>query len=300
MKKITEKIIEAQAWKFYFVLFSWPVYLFLMPLGFAMFGNWAVIFIIFPGIWLYTWLGYLMHETWHKYVPNIPNRILYRIFCWMMVTDPQIYDVLHWYHHSQVNSWKDAEFHPLGRIENVWFRRFYNIVEVVTGIIFLYLTSVASIPFNPIFKKRFKISSVLSSLLAWAVIYGGIGFLCSILFHIPAGMIAILYLINVWVDSFILHQSQLVEHGNLIVEGDYHKRNVKTRNLRRKGIAAWIFLFLTHWDCGEHVLHHTKTNIYTRPFPGYLPLPKGSVYVTFGQYLKLLWNMLLGRENIVS
>ncbi len=298
MKEITEQRIRGEAWKFFFVLIAWPLYVFLIPLAFAMLGAWAVIAMVFPGIYLFTWLGYLMHETWHKYVPNIPNSFFYVVFSWMLVTDPQVYRVLHGYHHSQVNTWNDSEFHPLGEIKSIRFRRIFNILEIALGIIFLYIVAVARIPVNPQFKKKYKPMSTVSALVAWMVIYGGIGFASAALFGLPGGFVALVLLANLLLDSIILHQSQLVEHGNLIVDGDYAARNVRTRNLSNRTVAGRIFLFLTHGDSREHVLHHTQVNVYTRPFPGVVPLPKGAVWITMGQYMRVLLDMVLGRVRV--
>jgi uncharacterized membrane protein len=52
--------------------------------------------------------------------------------------------------------------------------------------------------------------------------------------------------------------------------------------------------FLTHGDAYEHVLHHTLVNIYSRPFPGSVPLPKGAVWITMGEFLGVLRDMVLG------
>jgi hypothetical protein len=32
--------------------------------------------------------------------------------------------------------------------------------------------------------------------------------------------------------------------------------------------------------------------IYSRPFPGKLPMPEGAVYISFAEYLRILWQML--------
>jgi fatty acid desaturase len=297
-KEITDRKIKQQAWKFFFVLFVWPIFLFLLPLAFAKLGLWALVAMIFPGLYLYTWLGYLMHEAWHKYVPNIPNAFFYNVFSWMLITDPQVYHVLHWYHHSQVNSWSDSEFHPIGEIRNVWLRRIYNFFELFLGIVFLYIMAVARIPFNPQFKNKFNPLSAVVSVLLWGIIYVGIGFASAFVFNIPAHLVAIVLCANVLLDSIFLHLSQLVEHGNLIVEGNYKTRNLRTRNLRNKGAAARVFLFLTHGDSHEHVLHHTSVKVYSRPFPGSLPMPEGAVWISFGDFLLVLWDMLRGRVNV--
>ncbi|MBC2579208.1 hypothetical protein HGI79_02595 [Clostridium sp. DJ247] len=75
-----------------------------------------------------TWLGFLMHECWHKYVPEINNKVFYRIFSWCLLNDPQVYNLVHGIHHSKVNSWEDIEFHPLGKIKNSLLRRIYNLM----------------------------------------------------------------------------------------------------------------------------------------------------------------------------
>ena len=88
-----------------------------------------------------------------------------------------------------------------------------------------------------------------------------------------------------------------MEHGNLIVEGDFHRRNMRSRNLKPSGIAEKLFLFLTHNDSREHVLHHTLTNVYSRPFPGTVPLPEGAVMITLREYFQILQRMLAGRVD---
>ena len=88
-----------------------------------------------------------------------------------------------------------------------------------------------------------------------------------------------------------------MEHGNIIVEGEWEERNILTRNLQLRGVLEKIFLFLTHGDSQEHVLHHTQVQVYSRPFPGMVPLPKDSVFITLGDYLKILWSMITCREE---
>jgi hypothetical protein len=89
-----------------------------------------------------------------------------------------------------------------------------------------------------------------------------------------------------------LHHSQLVEHGNLFVPGEWKERILKVRNLRPKGISEKLFLFLTHGDSREHVLHHTQVGVYSRPFPGAVPMPDNAVYITLGDYAGILRGML--------
>ncbi len=297
MEGIAEKEIHAQSWKFYFILLAWPLYLLILPWVYSQFSWWAILFMVFPGVFLFTWLGYLMHETWHRYVHGLPNNLLYNLLSWMLLSDPQNYRLIHGYHHSLVNTWKDTEFHPLGRIENIWLRRIYNTLEIIFGIVFVELFIIAKLPGHPSYKDKYKIFSVISTLIMIFIIYFGIGVLAHFIFHLSPGQLLAIYLVNLWIDSFVLHMSQIVEHGNLIVEGDYNTRNLKTRNLSNKGIASRIFLFFTHWDSQEHVLHHTHPAIYTRAFPGRIKMPPGSVEITFYDFMLIIKNMALGREQ---
>jgi hypothetical protein len=109
--------------------------------------------------------------------------------------------------------------------------------------------------------------------------------------------IVALYILIFWLGSFFLHQSQLIEHGNLIVEGDFFRRNTQTRNLKRSGIMERIFLFLTHNDSREHVLHHTKTAVHSRPFPEIIPLPEKAVSISMVDYIRILSGMLIGKTE---
>jgi hypothetical protein len=92
----------------------------------------------------------------------------------------------------------------------------------------------------------------------------------------------------------------MMEHANLIVEGDYNSRNIRTRNLSDKGAAEKLFLFFTHGDTREHVLHHTLVNIYSRPFPGKVPMPAESVYIDLKGYLGILAEMLYGTVPVIK
>jgi len=65
-----------------------------------------------------------------------------------------------------------------------------------------------------------------------------------------------------------------------------------TRNLKSDGIPEKIFLFLSHGDSREHVLHHTLVKVYSRPFPRKIPMPEKAIYIDLKSYLSILWEML--------
>ena len=291
---IPARRVLAQRWKFIFVLLAWPAWLFALPLIWSWIGAWTLLLLVFPGIFLFTWTGYLMHESWHKYVPKWHHAFFYNVFAFMLLTDPQIYSMLHGAHHAQVNTWKDVEFHPLGRIANVHLRRLYNWGEVVVGVAFLSLVAMFAVPRLPEYKERFSRPKQLLAILIWALFLGGVGAASGYAFGLGPWQVVVPFVLQIWFGSFILHQSQLVEHGNLIVEGDFKERNIRTHNLSDRTLAGKLFLFLTHNDSHEHVLHHTLVRVYSRPFAGAIPLPGDAVVITFGEYLKILWGMLLG------
>jgi fatty acid desaturase len=292
MQYVSDEEIKAQAWKFYFIAVVWPLYLLLLPWVFKVSTPVALLLMIFPGVYLFTWTGFLMHETWHKYVPSVPNGFFYNLLSWLLLTDPQIYKIVHGFHHSLVNSWSDFEFHPLGKISNTPLRRLYNFLEIVFGIAFITAVSTLALPVHPQFGPKYRYSKLAGALAIVTVCLGGIAAINHYLLNVPIHTIAIALAINIWLDSFVLHHSQLVEHGNLIVDGDWNERNSKVRNLKADGPLEKLFLFFTHGDSREHVLHHTQVAVYSRPFPGKVPMPPTPVYINLKDYAGILWKMI--------
>ena len=115
---INRKKLLSQRWAYYITLIVWPLYLLIIPVVWQWQPLLAIIFIIFPGAYLYTWLAFLVHESWHHYVPGISHKLFYTVFSYFLLTDPQFYHLVHGSHHSKVNSWDDIELHPFGYIHN--------------------------------------------------------------------------------------------------------------------------------------------------------------------------------------
>jgi len=297
MPALPEASVRRQAWKYYFVLCAWPLYLFIVPYVYDMFGGGAVLFIIFPGVYLCTWLSFFVHETWHKSTPNIPHTLFYHLFSWMLLTDPQLYGLLHPLHHAQVNSWEDAEFHPFGDIQPRYLKILSNLVEIVLGMIYLMAAYTIVVPRHPKCQRQYRAWKFLLSIVIWGSYLGGIGYMSHRVFGVSASHIGLAYLISYWLGTVMVHHSQLVEHGNLIVTGDWNTRNLRSRNLKDTGLCEKLFLWLTHGDAREHVLHHTLPNVYTRPLPRRVPMPDNAVYITLRDYGKIVGAMLMGRES---
>lgn len=287
--------LRSQAWKYYVALIAWPAYLVVLPYVFVQWGALSLLFMLFPGVYLFTWLGLLIHECWHKYIPNVPNDFFRNIFSWMLITEPQVYNIVHSSHHTHVHTYQDMEFHPAGRIENRRRRRIYNAMEIFMGSGFVLLVTGVKVSKHPELQKKYSSNKFLIAVLAWVVFYVGMSYASQVIFGVTALQATIAYTISLWMGSFFLHHNQLIEHGNLIVEGNLDERNRKSRNLKPSGILEKIFLFLTHGDAQEHVLHHTQPRFHSRPFPNKLAVPDDAVYITLGDYMLILKDMLAGK-----
>lgn len=98
----------------------------------------------------------------------------------------------------------------------------------------------------------------------------------------------------------MVHQNELIEHGNLIVEGSLEVRNAQTRNLRANSVFEKLFLILIHQDCREHLLHHTNAKSYNRPFIGKYMMPDDAVYISLADYVGIVKGMISGDESVVK
>jgi len=297
MSWIEPEDVRRQRWKFYAAALAWPAYLLLVPWAFAGLGLPALALALFPGAYLFAWIGYLMHEAWHKLVPGLPNELLFTVYSWMLVTDPQIYRLVHGLHHSEVNTWDDVEFHPLGEIRGRTWRVLYNAAEVLLGAIFVQVVTALAVPRHGSFSDRYQPAGLLVAVAAWVAIYGGAGWAAAALFGASVAEIVVPTALTAWLGSLLLHHNQLVEHGNLIVAGTWEERNGRTRNLRCHTLPERVFAFLSHHDSREHTHHHTMARVYARPFPGRVPLPPDAVTISLRSYLGVLADMLAGRPS---
>ena len=132
------------------------------------------------------------------------------------------------------------------------------------------------------------------------LIWGSLGYGSALLFQVSLPQILIPYFLTHWLTSVMVHHNELVEHGNVIVEGSLEERNSQTRNLQARGIFQQLFLIFIHQDCREHLLHHTQAKIYNRPFVEKYTMPEDAVYISMTEYIGILKQMILGEENIVS
>lgn len=293
MQQISEKELRNQAYKYYLLIAAWPIYVLLLPVIYSRYGWFSVLFMVFPGAYLYVWMACLMHECWHKYTPNVNSDFFYDAFSYMLVTDPQLYRILHGHHHSKIHTWEDREFHPAGFIENTTKRRLYNLAEILLGVMWIAGSQMAIIPKDELYKSKYSPKGHNKSLAMWAVIYGGLGSVSIFIFGFSVWQVLIPYVVGLWIGSLFLHHTQLIEHGGIIIDGDYHQRNVASRNLRRNGIVERVFHFVTHGDMRQHVLHHTLVKLNTRPFPYRVASPDEAVFISIKQYIPILWKMVV-------
>lgn len=295
MDYISDTELRRQAWKYTAVPLFWLLYAFLLPASWARFGLWTLLIMVFPGAWLYAWLSYLMHESWHRYVPDVDNDRFFTLASILLGTDPQLYRLVHGFHHSKTNTWQDTEFHPLGRIRSRPVRALYNILEIVFGVLFIFAMLSWVVPRHPRYRDRYSKPAAAAAIVAIAAVYGAVGLASATVFDLSARQIAVPWLINFWICAFFVHQDQMIQHAGVIVEGDSRQRNLATRNLPPANLASRLILFLFHNDPREHVLHHTMVSVHHRPFPGRIPLPENAIQISLRDYLYCLRDLVTGR-----
>ncbi|MEA5505146.1 hypothetical protein VB735_18945 [Halotia wernerae UHCC 0503] len=294
-KVIYNQVTYNQTVKLFIASFFWFIYLFFIPYIYSLINISSFFLIVFPGGYLFCWLAQFMHECWHEYLPGIHNKFFYSVLSWMIFLDHQIFDIVHPYHHSQVNTYQDIEFHPLGEIKNRSLRIIYNFCEVFFGNIFIVILASFKILHEPKLKNKYCFKKLMISILMRAIIWGGIGYSSHLLLQVNLHEIVIPYILTCWIGALMIHHSELIEHGNLIVEGKLEERNLKTRNLKPSGILEKCFLFLTNNHCLEHSLHHSKSNTYTRVFNQNNSMSDKTVYISFTEYSMILKDMLTGK-----
>jgi hypothetical protein len=155
----------------------------------------------------------------------------------------------------------------------------------------------AALPHHAVHGRRHRWSALGVSVLAWTLFLGAVTAAGMALAGTGLAETLGLYALVYWLGALAAHHSQLVEHGNLIVDGDLRSRNLASRNLMPGGLAARLFLFLTHGDAREHVLHHLRPAVHNRPFPGRVPLPPDAVRMGLRDYAGVLGDMLRGQPS---
>ncbi|MGB3508102.1 MAG: fatty acid desaturase [Microcoleaceae cyanobacterium] len=284
----------------YLVLLCWFLYLLVVPYIYSINKVFGIVFVLFPGVYLLSLIALFMHESWHGYFQGIPNRTLFFILSWIVFTDPQIFDLVHPSHHNKVNTYEDLEFHPFGKINNKIYRVIYNCMQILFGSLFLLVMSGIRLSISPKTTRHYRFDLLIISVVIWLVILCGFGYASSLVFQVSLPAIPIPYLLTIWFTSFIVHHNELIEHGNLIVEGNWKVRNSQTRNLQTHGILEKLFLILIHQDCREHLLHHTSAKSYNRPFVEKYTMPENAVYISMTEYIGILKRMVLGEESVVQ
>jgi fatty acid desaturase len=277
-------------------LVCWVVYIVSAPWVWHQNIYLGLAFSLSLGLFVSNLLIYFQHETWHSYFETRWNRLLFNILCSIVFSQPHLYDVAHRSHHAKVNTYEDLEFYPIGQIHNKMMRVLCNFLSITLGSVFLLALGVNQ-PSG--LKWQAAATRSVAALTATAVIWIGVGFASATFPGVTTSEILASYLFTIWLVSVFHHHNELIEHGNLIVEGDFRFRASQTRNLSSNGLLAKIFLFYVHQDSREHTLHHTEPSLYCRPFIGKHPMPDQAVYITFRQYFKILRAMLQGKSEVI-
>ena len=292
---VPSKLLDRQTRNIWVACTLWPVVVFLEP------GLWAVspalgIAFMLPAIWVYCWLGVLMHEASHNYFPGTDNRVAYNILSLMLFMDPQIFLITHATHHIKVNTWEDRQFNQLGHIKSRPLRVLNNAGEIFLGALYYIVTGTIAVWRDPRLRRNYSPIMGLVWNLTWMIGLALVLTCSALVFHLGVWQTLLPAALGGWACFLVQRHNELAQHAGVIAEGNLAERNMATRNMARAGLASKIFLFLTHYDGATHVLHHTQGAIYTRPFQGRFATPEGSIYITFKDYLKILGRWLRGDE----
>ncbi|MCP5082719.1 MAG: hypothetical protein GY948_13610 [Alphaproteobacteria bacterium] len=237
-----------------------------------------------------------MHEASHGYFPNTNNRIAYKLLSLNLFMDPHIFLATHATHHVAVNTWEDRQNHPLGKIENPVMRRVLNGLEILLGDIYFIIAGTVAVWRDPGLQKNSSVLAGLGWNLTWMMALTGLLGASAYTFDLQFWQTLGPVLLGVWLCALVLRHNEMVQHAGVIVEADLAARNMATRNLLQMGIASRLFLFLTHDDPAKHVLHHTMTSHYSRPFNQHYSLPNEAVLITLSGYFRVLGGLLRGHE----
>ncbi len=297
-------IIKSLDWKKYYergvfiylCIFSWFGFFIALPYVWHLNKLLALGVMIFPGLFISVGLIYFQHECWHGYFKTRMNRRLFVFICTIVFVQPHQYDAGHRTHHARVNTYDDLEFYPIGKIHNRVLRSLCNCMSICFGSIFLLLLGTQPAGYS----MREKIWRAVATWSGAAILWGSVGYAAYALWQVSLTEILFSYALMIWMVSVAHHHNELIEHGNLIVEGDFRFRASQTRNLLPNGWLARFFLFLVHQDSREHTLHHTEPSTFSRPFVGQHPMPAHAVYISLRDYAGIVVDMMLARENIIS
>ena len=273
------------------------VYLVFLPALFANHPVLALVIIFYPGLRLYTYLGYLVHENWHGYFGTKHRDTLAFIYGIIAGIDTQIYENVHAYHHKYVHTYQDIEFYPLGNISHLGFKRLSNFLELIFGLFYVSLLQLRAIKDSPTLTANFSQKKHYFSLFFTLTFYTFCGYGAFILGATPKETI-FCYLILLWLTSFTLHIGQLLQHGNIIIDDDNIKEcEIYTRNLRYETLLEKLFHFFTHNDCLEHTIHHTHPHFHNRPFPYAYQMPYEQKTISLSEFLQELKIFLLVSQD---
>lgn len=243
----------------------------------------AALAVLTVGGYLFTGLAYMRHELWHNYFPGIPNPLAYRIVSWVLFSDPQVYALCHATHHKHVHTDRDLEFFCESYATDRARRRFQYLSELLLGNMAWELTTVLRL-------RRAGKLDVLSARLSLLI---RIGFVISITcvaeaLQPGAGPAApVVFIATAWWGAILTRHNQWVEHlGILANEATLMERNMMTRALPSRGLAAKLFNVMNHNDAQDHLLHHLHPGSDTRNRG--LPLPDEAPTTDLTAYVRLL------------
>lgn len=280
--------VKIDAWKSTCELFVtipvWFAYLFITSILWTISVPAALLSIFFIGQYMVAWMGYLRHELWHNYFPGVNNPIFFKSICYMLFSDPKIYEIAHTTHHRDLHTVRDIEFCCRNYATSSFRRRFHFILELLLGNIGWEATTMIRMTWDgqiTVWRTVWSLSVRLALLVAYC-------FLADWIYPGSGKVFTYVYALTIWVGSLITRHDQWIEHLGIVSDAPLADRVRMVRNLPDSHWTNRIWNIFNHNDPRNHYFHHAYPQMNFREAEG-LELPEDAVKITIPQYLRFLW-----------
>lgn len=287
--------LQKELLKVYSILSLIPVYCTIAPLMWTYSYIYGLVFLIFPGLYFYTYMAFVIHESHHRYFKGHPNNLIFRIALMYAYGDPQVYSIVHPLHHKYVHTDKDLEINPLGKIKSKKLRIISRLLELTFGLIYVQIIIIYKIITNPELNKRFSLFNMFFNFSLSTLFYFLVGYIS---FSLGADIQSILlcYISTIWSALILIRIVQLVEHGDIFTEeNDPYSRNLLTRNMSKDSFFERLFHFYTHNDSYNHTMHHLNASKFNRILPN--NNTDSYNYIRLGNFQNILSLLKRGKNN---
>lgn len=256
--------LHSELIKVYFSFLALPAYCVFAPIIWSQNLLLGTLFLLFPGLYLYIYMVFIIHEAYHKYFKGYHDFFIFRIASIYVFGDIQVYKIVHPLHHVYVHTEKDLEINPFGKILSKKLKFLDRILELTLGLIYTQFSIIFKIITDSKLRKKLSFFKMFLNFSMSFLFYFFTGYLS---FSLGANINSILlcYIFTILVFSVLARIIQLIEHGDIFSDSaNYKERNMLTRNLSKNTLLEKIYHFYTRNDSYNHTMHHLKASEFHR------------------------------------